>query len=315
MKTSVNIFVLVVFVLSSYAMAQEPGTETDVGKTVQPTIKHSVLIAGGFTGILDEDGKEVWKTQGGAKDATQFADGNILITYKNKVVEFDKDRKQIWSFTKSKADAELVSAWRLPDSKTLIVVLGDNPRLIEVDQAGKTVSTVKIDPEQIKNHHMQTRMARKLVNGNYLAPHLFGYSVREYTPDGKIVADFQTDTEHFGGQEAKNWPFTAIRTSAGTTVVGCTYGNRVVEFDAEGKIVWELTNKDVDGIIKDACGVQRLPNGNTVVTSYGQRKKDAVKIFEVTPEKKVVWTYTGHHAHHFQILTTNGKPIEGAPMK
>lgn len=309
-----KLFLLLVF-LSAHVVAQEAETKPGTDQSTQPMIKHSVLIAGGFTGILDEEGKEVWKTQSGAKDATQFPDGNILITYKNKVVEFDKDKKQIWSYTKSKEDAELITAWRLPDSKTLIVVLGDRPRLIEVDSEGTTVSSTKLDPEQIKNHHMQTRMARKLANGNYLAPHLFGYSVREYTPDGKVVADFQTDTDHFGGQDAKNWPFTAIRTPAGTTVVGCTYGNRVVEFDAEGKIVWELTNKDVDGIIKDACGVQRLPNGNTVVTSYGQREKDAVKIFEVTPEKKVVWTYRGHHAHHFQILTTNGEKIEGAPMK
>ncbi len=304
-----------VALISAITVAQDSSDKVEAESSSTPLIKHSVLIAGGFTGILDENGQEVWKTQGGAKDATQFANGNILITYKDKVVEFDKDKKQIWSFTKSKEDAELVSAWRLPNSKTLVVVLGGKPRLIEVDTDGNTVSSIKIDPEQIQNHHMQTRMARKLNNGNYLAPHLFGYSVREYTPGGKIVADFQTDTEHFGGAEAKNWPFTAIRTSTGTTVVGCTYGNRVVEFDAEGKIVWELTNKDVGGIIKDACGVQRLPNGNTVVTSYGQRAQGAVKIFEVTPEKEVVWSYRGHHAHHFQILTTNGKRIEGDPMK
>jgi hypothetical protein len=158
-------------------------------------------------------------------------------------------------------------------------------------------------------------MARKLANGNYLAPHLFGFSVREYNPQGKIVADFQTDSTHFGGKEAKNWPFTAIRLKNGNTLVGCTYGNRVVEFDKAGKVVWELTNKDVGGIIKDACGVQRLPNGNTVVTSYGQRGKDAVKLFEVTRDKKVVWTYRGHHAHHFQVLTTNGEPVPGTPLK
>ncbi len=93
------------------------------------------------------------------------------------------------------------------------------------------------------------------------------------------------------------------------------YGNRVVEFDPQGRVVWELKNDDVQGIVKDTCGVQRLPNGNTVVTNYGQREKDAVKIFEVTPSKKIVWIYKGHRAHHFQILTTNGKPIAGLPMK
>lgn len=158
-------------------------------------------------------------------------------------------------------------------------------------------------------------MARKLANGNYLAPHLLGFSIREYQPDGTVVADFQTDTEHFGGPAAKNWPFTAIRLNNGNTLVGCTYGNRVVEFNRSGEVVWELTNEDVGGIIKDACGIQRLPNGNTVVTSYGQREQDAVKLFEVTPGKKVVWTYRGHYAHHFQILTTSGEPVPGTPLK
>ncbi len=280
-----------------------------------PKIRHAILIAGGFTGIVDEEGREVWKTKGGAKDATRMANGHILITYRDHVVEFDANKKLAWKYQKEKSDSELVSAWRLKDGKTLITVLGNKPRLIEVDSSGKVAKTIPVDPEQIKNHHMQTRMARKLDNGNYLAPHLFGYSVREYDSSGKVVADFKTDTKHFGGKDAKNWPFTAIRLKNGNTLVGCTYGNRVVEFDASGKVVWELTNKDVGGIIKDACGVQRLPNGNTVVTSYGQRKKGAVKIFEVTRDKKVVWKYTGHHAHHFQILTTNGEPVPGLPMK
>ncbi len=278
-------------------------------------IRHAVLIAGGFTGIIDEEGREVWKTKGGAKDATRLENGHILITYKNEVVEFDNEKNIAWRFEKPKDDAELVSAWRLGNGKTLIVVLGNKPRLIEVDNSGNVTQSVPIDPEQTDNHHMQTRMARKLENGNYLAPHLFGYSVREYKPNGEIVADFQTDTEHFGGKDAKNWPFTAIRVPNGNTVVGCTYGNRVVEFDKDGKLVWEVTNDDVGGIIKDACGVQRLPNGNTVITSYGQRGDGAVKLFEVTPDKKVVWTYNGHYAHHFQILTTNGEPLPGPPMK
>ncbi len=278
-------------------------------------IQHKILIAGGFTGIIDEQGREIWKTRGGAKDATRLENGHILITYQNEVIEFDANKKQLWKYTKNPADAELVSAWRLPDGQTLITVLGDQPRLIEVDSQGKVTHTIPVEPEQINNHHMQTRMARKLKNGNYLAPHLLGFSVKEYNPDGQVVGDLKTDTDYFGGPQTKHWPFTAIRLDNGNTLVGCTYGNRVVEFDSAGNVVWELNNEDVQGIIKDACGVQRLPNGNTVVTSYGQREKNAVKIFEVTPDKKVVWTYNGHHAHHFQILTTNGRPISGIPMK
>ena len=66
-----------------------------------------------------------------------------------------------------------------------------------------------------------------------------------------------------------------------------------------------------DAFIRDACGVQRLANGNTVITSY-HAKGNAVKLFEVTRDKKVVWRYSGMKDgfHHFQILTTNGKPVK-----
>ncbi|MEM7014920.1 MAG: hypothetical protein AAF585_25960, partial [Verrucomicrobiota bacterium] len=93
--------------------------------------------------------------------------------------------------------------------------------------------------------------------------------------------------------------------------------NRVIEVDSEGKIVWSVDNNDIgENLIKDACGVQRLPNGNTVITSY-HAKGDEVKLLEVTRDKKVVWRYSGmpRGFHHFQILTTNGEPVAGKPLK
>ncbi|MBX2851552.1 MAG: PQQ-binding-like beta-propeller repeat protein [Phycisphaeraceae bacterium] len=278
-------------------------------------ITHSVFIAGpSFTGILGEDGKPIWTVpQKKARDGYVLDNGHVLIAWAKEVVEFDKGRKPVWTYKLDKSNGEIATAQRLADGNTLIAELGKNPRLIEVAKDGTIKAEVRLQPET-DNVHMQTRMARKLANGNYLVPHLLGFAVKEYDPTGKIVNELPTDTEHFGGRKAKNWPFTAIRTEEGTTVVGCTYGNRVVEFDKNGKIVWELTNKDVNGIIKDACGVQRLPNGNTVIACYG-KKKD-VKLFEVNRDKEIVWQYDGpHRVHHFQVLTTNGKPISDATMK
>ena len=279
-----------------------------------PTIKHALFIAGpNFTGILDEAGEVAWSTRKGARDGYVLDNGHVLIAWAKEAVEFDKDRKPVWSYKLDPSNGEISTAVRLDNGNTLVTELGKNPRLIEVAKDGEIKVEVKLQPET-NNVHMQTRMARKLENGNYLVPHLLGFAVKEYTTDGKVVAEFKTDSEHFGGRKAKNWPFTAIRTPQGTTVVGCTYGNRVVEFDKQGKIVWELTNKDVGGIIKDACGVQRLSNGNTVIACYG--KKKGVKLFEVNKNKQVVWQYAGpYRVHHFQVLTTNGKPMDGKPMK
>jgi sugar lactone lactonase YvrE len=131
--------------------------------------------------------------------------------------------------------------------------------------------------------------------------------VREYTPEGKVV--WEAATPH--------WPFTAIRLDDGHTLIGCTLGNLIIEVDAKGKAVWELTNDDLkDKIINDACGVQRLPNGNTVFTSHHAGEKE-IKLVEVTPKKEIVWTFRDAKSgiHHFQILDTNGKALKGKALK
>ena len=119
-----------------------------------------------------------------------------------------------------------------------------------------------------------------------------------------------------GGRAAENWPFTAIRLDNGNTLVSLTHGNKVVEMNHSGDILWKITNDDVGGLFKDPCGSQRLANGNTVVGSHAANT--GISMVEVTPAKKIVWTSDHPLAagvHHFQILTTNGKPEPGMPLK
>ena len=163
---------------------------------------------------------------------------------------------------------------------------------------------------------MQTRMARQLKNGNFLVPHLLAFAIKEYQPDGQIVRTFRTDLDEVGGRAAENWPFTAIRLDNGNTLVSLTHGNKVVEMNPSGDILWKITNDDVGGLFKDPCGSQRLANGNTVVGSNAANT--GISMVEVTPAKKIVWTSDHPLAagvHHFQILTTNGKPEPGMPLK
>jgi hypothetical protein len=279
-------------------------------------IKHSFFVAGPtFTGIIDEDGKETWNSgRGGARDGQVLSSGNVLIAWGNEVKELTREKKVVFHYLKPATCKELGTAQRLPNGRTLITELGAAPRLLEVTAAGKIAVAVPLKPET-NNAHMQTRMARKLANGNYLVPHLLAFKVKEYTPAGKVVQQFPTDLDHLGGRAAKNWPFTAIRLANGNTLVNLTNGNKVVEMDANGKVVWKLTNDDLPGNpLDDPCGGQRLPNGNTVITSY--HAQTGIKILEVTREKKIVWTYAGpHRAHTFQILTTNGKALAGPLLK
>ena len=102
------------------------------------------------------------------------------------------------------------------------------------------------------------------------------------------------------------------------TTKGNIRENHVVEFDKEGKVVWQLTNADLPTpMLKDPCGAQRLPNGNTVVTSH-HAKGGEVKLLEVTPDKKLVWVHRDARTpgiHHFHILDTDGESLGGRPLR
>jgi len=280
-------------------------------------ITHSFLGAGKANRvvIVGEDGKVQWRFDMPASDGWVLSSGNVLLAlYGTKnfpnggVVEVErKTKKIVWSYKGQQKEISTVQS--LGSGKYLVAELGPQPRAIVINRKGEILKSTPLACQK-KNFHMQTRMLRALPNGNYIAPHLLDFAVKEYNPDtGKVLRSFPTDDR---GRAKRDWPFTGIRLANGNTLIGCTNGNRIIEVDAKGKIIWSVDNKDIgENLFDDACGVQRLPNGNTVITSY-HAKGDAVKLFEVTREKKVVWRYNGQKAgfHHFQILTTNGKSIK-----
>jgi hypothetical protein len=223
--------------------------------------------------------------------------------------EITREGKVVWSYKLSKENKELGSCVRLDNGNTLIVERGVKPQLLEVRKDGSVAVTVPLKPDT-QNGHMQTRMARKLSNGNYIVPHLLAFAVKEYQPDGTVVRTIRTDLEELGGRKARNWPFTAIQLKGGNLLVNLTNGNKTVEFDPSGKVAWRVDNSHVAGRFADPCGGQRLANGNTLICSYGQRKGDMPKLFEVTRDKKVVWEYFNPavRAHEVHVISTNGKP-------
>ena len=280
-------------------------------------ITHSFLATGAETYILGEDDKVVWQYPRSTRDGWVLPNGNVLLAVSKGgempgggVVEVTREGKVVFEYKGTQSEVDTVQL--VDGGNILLTESGPKPRLMEINRDGKIAVEFPLKC-QTENHHMETRMARKLANGNYLVPHLLDKVVREYKADGSVVWEAKTPAE-----PKESWPFTAIRLKNGNTLVDCTHGNLTVEFDATGKIVWQVSNADFPSLLfADPCGAQRLPNGNTVITSYGA-KQDDVKMFEVTPDKKVVWTYKSgkpHGIHHFQILTTNGKPVEGRPMR
>ena len=222
----------------------------------------------------------------------------------------------LWKGTQSEVNSVQPTA----GGTFVLTEAGPNPRLLEIDETGKVLVEFPLDCQK-GNHHMQTRMARKLSDGTYNAPHLLNFAVKNYDKTGKVLSSLDTTVAGDPERKIHSWPFTGIRHTEGRTLVCCTNGNRVVEFDKQGKVIWELTNDDLPGPwLQDPCGGQVLPNGNIVITSYaaGRKDRNAPKLIEVNRDKKVVWTYKdGEQSgiHHFQIIDTNGERLPGLPLK
>ncbi len=279
-----------VLLLSGGLLAEEP-------------ISHSFLATGGATYIRSHDGKITWQFPHGSRDGEVLEDRSVLLALSKSKAHpggaaaiVDPSGKIAFLYEGTQTEVNTVQM--LKSGAILMTEAGAKPRILEISREGKILAEVAIQA-QTRDHHLQSRMTRKLANGNYLVPQLLDEVVREYTPGGKIVWEVKTPY----------WPFTAIRLPDGNTLIGCTLKDLVIEVDSMGKLVWQVDNRDLGSrLINDACGIQRLPNGNTVITSH-HAQKDEVRLVEVNRDKKVVWTHRDQAKpgiHHFQILDTNG---------
>lgn len=304
--------------------AFSPAAADELATTPSKTT-HRFLACGQSTYIMEADGTKSWTYPHSTRDGYVLPDGAIVLTLsKSKqyrggaVVQVapDGSEKLIWKGTQ----AEVNSAQPTAQGTIVLTEAGAKPRLLEVDRNGNISAEFPLACQK-QNRHMQTRMARKLEDGTYLAPHLLDFAVLHYSAKGDVLGKIDTTAPGDPKRKIHTWPFTAIRHGDGQTLVCCTNGNRVVDYDAAGNIVWQLTNEDLPGAwLQDPCGGQLLPNGNIVVTSYAGGRKDAnaPKLIEVSPDKQVVWTHSDGQKvgiHHFQILETNGKAIKGPVRK
>ncbi|TWT59530.1 beta-propeller domain-containing protein [Rubinisphaera italica] len=295
------------------------------GPAVAEEVTHSFLACGQKTYMVDGDGNTIWTYPHSTRDGYVLPNGNIVLTLsKGKqysggaVVEVatDGSERLIWKGTQS----EVNSAHPTASDTFVITEAGSKPRLLEVDRAGNVVVEFPLEC-QTENFHLQTRMARKLDDGTYLVPHLLDFAVKNYDRNGKVLSSIDTTVKNDPERKIHSWPFTAIRHGEGHTLVCCTNGNRVVDFNAKGENVWQLTNEDFPGTwLQDPCGGQVLPNGNFVITSYkvNRSKIDSPKLIEVNQDKEVVWTYRSDSPvgiHHFQILDTNGLKLTPPVLK
>jgi hypothetical protein len=89
-----------------------------------------------------------------------------------------------------------------------------------------------------------------------------------------------------------------VRLKNGNTLISGNARKYVKEVNPAKQVVWELTQADLppDIILYTVQEAMRLSNGNTIVNNWcggglprGEWADKCVQVFEVTPDKKVVW--------------------------
>lgn len=168
-----------------------------------------------------------------------------------------------------------------------VVLIGEQGpcRAVSVNSKGQIVHAVNLVTSE-KEAHRQLRHLHQLADGHILACHEMEVTVREYSPAGQVV------WEYTGVPSV----YEALRLENGNTLIACGTQKRVIEVNREKKIVWEFGAADAPELnLTWITSLQPLQNGNLVVGNYlrGQEGK-GVHAFEVTRDKKVVWTFADH---------------------
>jgi hypothetical protein len=271
----------------------------------------------GKVAIVGTDGKVEWEAECkyNSHDIHLLPNGNLLLhTAAATVTEMTPKKEVVWKYEAKPKDGykgrvEVHAFQRLADGNTMVAESG-NRRIVEVDRDGKIVKEVPLTVDKPDPHH-DTRMARKLENGNYLVCHEADGCVREYDGKGKVVWSYALDlggrprSPGHGPEGHGTDVYGAIRLANGNTLIAGGNNNRVLEVDRDGKVVWGIDQKELPGItLAWVTTLHALPNGNLIVGNC-HAGPDNPQLFEVTREKKVVWTFKNHQvfgnncaAHH-----------------
>jgi hypothetical protein len=237
----------------------------------------------GLMHIVRKDGSIEWEYDPGgneANDAWMLPNGNVLFAYKTPkgvrsgAREVTLAKQTVWEYT-APAGSEVHAVQLLPGDQYLVGESHDDgtSTIYEMDRSNKVLHFINVHNGGTK--HDQFREVRKTPQGTYLTTQeRAGDHGMEFDANGKLLRTFPC-----------GW-FSIIRLPDGNTLLGCGNDHRVVEVDADNKVVWEITQHELPGItLQFVAGLQRLANGNTVVCNWGAQ----TQILEVTRGKKVVW--------------------------
>ncbi|SKB02196.1 hypothetical protein SAMN02745166_03573 [Prosthecobacter debontii] len=267
---------------------------------------------GNTISIVTPSGQIEWQIETKRpQDCWLLPNGNILFAYLDGAQEITRDKQVVWEY-KAPTDTkvECHACQPLPNGDVLIVECGTS-RLIEVNRAGKIAKEIKLVTTCEKIHN-QFRGARKTANGHYFVTFKGEGKVVELDPTGQVLREIPVPGD----------PHEVVPLPSGNLLITCGDGHKVQEIAPDSQVVWELNENDLPGnTLRLMAGCQRLPNGNTVFCNYlgHGHLGEQPQVFEVTPDKKVVWE-SADHAHfkdinQIQVLDVTGDVTQGQILR
>ncbi len=239
--------------------------------------------------IFAPDFSVKWEAPAGnIHEAKLLENGNILFADEG-VTEITPDKKIVFQYKAPEGQYGTCTCTRLPNGNTLI---GENfsGKVKELAPDG-SVAFEMLTKFVTDDLHHRMRYVRKLENGNYLVCHSGDHNVREYAPAAEIVWEYKTPNIAFCAERLKN----------GNTMISSL--DQITEVDPKGEKVWEFRTSDLPELgIRNMTGFFLRENGNLVVGCYSAYDAEGkgAGMFEITREKKLVWSY--------------GKPTDGRPV-
>lgn len=208
---------------------------------------------------LDRQGKIRWQIEGlrMPSDAQMLPGDRVLICEQgmNRVSERDLKGKTLWE----KPFNQPMAAQRLSNGNTLVV---GRQQIVEFDRTGR----------EVFNHSRPSadiNCGKKLRNGHVVFITYQGLVVRLDATGKEVRTTRIPAIQYYGGY---------VDLLPNNHIVAPQYnGNKVYEYDAAGKVVWEAT-------VSQPLSARRLPGGTTLVTS-----SNPFRVLELDRSGKVIW--------------------------
>ena len=288
--------------------------------------QHSLITQGNEKlAIVNADGDIEWEMKwGGIHDIHVLESGNILTRKgRNRVVEIDREKKTVvWTYDSAIQNGNEgkkveVHAFQPLESGNVMISESGTARIIEVDRDGKLLKEVTLTVDN-PHPHTDTRLVRKIENGNYLVCHEGDGKLREYDGRSNVVWEYEVPMFNqeikngHGPESFGNKLFGAVRLPSGNTLIATGNGHSVIEVTPAKEIVWHLKQNELPGItLAWVTTLEVLPNGNYVIGNCHAGPSQPLLV-EVEPTtKKVVWQFDqferfGNSVSNSQILDVKG---------